>query len=64
VPPKILNAGDANKRALKVTSSMCISSIIVTAGLADKRTMNESKRRKKEDENSKLEGIRRKQLLK
>jgi len=43
---------------------MYIRSIIVIAGLVDNKTMNKNKRRKKEEENSKVDGIRRKHFLK
>jgi len=37
-----------------INSSMVVTSIIVIAGLADNKTMNKNKWRKKEDENSKV----------
>jgi len=43
---------------------MYIRSIIVIAGLEDNRTMNKQKWRKNEEDNSKVEGIRRKHFLK
>jgi len=37
-----------------INSSMYITSIVVIAGLADNKTMNKNKRRKKKEENSKV----------
>lgn len=47
-----------------INSSMCIRSIIVIVGLVDNKIMNKNKWRKKDEENLKVEGIRRKYFLK